>query len=156
MLQIFLVVQSHSYHLRCLVLGRCIFSAGEIIHSVINTPHSLITLLYASVTSSFPETSTMYPFTLPNWLSSLTADDMLWGFISHIIRQEAPFSNAIRPIIFPIPEAPPVINTFAFSNFITTVCFEAGKCRTIKMPTEIIGRQCRKTLLFVAIIEFVG
>ena len=54
--------------------------------------------------------------------------DVYLGSRNKIIRFEAPFSKAILPIILPIPDAPPVMSTFAFLNFITTyINFRSAK-----------------------------
>jgi hypothetical protein len=46
-----------------------------------------------------------------------------------MISDAAPFSRAIRPMILPIPEAPPVINTFVFLNFIMGLVFSGAKVK---------------------------
>ena len=65
------------------------------------------------------ENTASMPFTLPYLLSSWRVASIPVRLMSHMMKHFAPFSSAMRPMILPIPDAPPVINTFAFSNFIT-------------------------------------
>ena len=74
-------------------------------------PHSLVVIRATFSTWSLSDTSSLYPITLPIFLNSLIVDAMLSSLMSQIIRHLAPFSSAIRPIILPIPDAPPVIRT---------------------------------------------
>lgn len=79
-------------------------------------PISVFKRFAASSTASVCITFTTACFTVyPRVLNSSTVCNNIVSFISQITRVPNPFSSSILPIIFPIPEAPPVISAFLCS-----------------------------------------
>lgn len=81
-------------------------------------PLFLLAIFAASCTCSAFDTSTFWVKTLPSGVYSALAFAMLSSLISQMVRLCAPFSRTMRPIIFPMPEPPPVISTLVALIFV--------------------------------------
>ena len=80
------------------------------------SPTSDLTAAYAALIFSSSATLTLYVNTLPAapavFSRSALAAAILASLISQMMSDAAPFSRQMRPMILPIPDAPPVISTF--------------------------------------------